>query len=285
MDHPIPHLGQIVPGRYDTGATTVYASRNDPRFSYCLYVPSALGRGDAPREIVVAVHGSPRTFMDFRDRFGDFAEAHDVIVVSPLFPVGLDGDAKGDDYKYLSKGGIRYDHVLLDIVDEVRARFAIAAPKFGLFGFSGGAQFVNRFLLLQPGALWAASLGAPGSVTVIDDTRDWWVGTRDIEACFGAPLDREALRRVPVQLLVGSDDVETDEITHREGGRFWMAGANSAGRSRPERLETLRESLALEGIVVSHEVMPGAGHDAAPAIEYAKPFLAAQLRKLRQSQA
>lgn len=277
MDHPISTSKRPQPGRYDTGATTVYAARNDPRFAYCLYVPS-----EPARDIVVVVHGSPRTFMDFRDRFADFAEQHSAVVVSPLFPVGLDGDTRGDDYKYLSKGGIRYDHVLLDIVDEVRERFSLTAPRFGLFGFSGGAQFVNRFLFLQPGALWAASLGAPGSVTVIDDERDWWVGTRDIEACFGAPLDREALGRVPVQLLVGSDDLETDEITHREGGRFWMADANSAGRSRPERLETLRRSLALAGLSVAHEVMAGAGHDAAPAIEHAKPFLAAQLLKHRQ---
>jgi hypothetical protein len=270
-------------GRYDVGATTVYAARRDPRFSYCLYVPDALGRGQTPGDIVAVVHGSPRTFMDFRDRFGDFAERHNVVVVSPLFPVGLDDDAKGDDYKYLSKGGIRYDRVLLDIVAEVRQRFSLHAPRFGLFGFSGGAQFVNRFLLLQPDSLWAASLGAPGSVTVVDDSRDWWVGTRDIEACFGSPLNREALRRVPVQLLVGSDDLKTDEITHREGGRFWMTDANSAGRSRPQRLETLQKSLALAGVSVTHQVMQGAGHDAAPAIEHAKPFLAAQLLKHRQS--
>ncbi len=260
----------------------MYAASGDPRFSYCLYVPGTLGRDGVAGEIVVVVHGSPRTFMDFRDRFRDFAEQHNVIVVSPLFPVGLDGDTRGDDYKYLSKGGIRYDRVLLDIVAEVRRRFSLDAPKFGLFGFSGGAQFVNRFLLLQPASLWAASLGAPGSITVVDDDRDWWVGTRDIKACFGLALDRPALRRVPVQLLVGSDDLETEEITHREGGRFWMTDANSAGASRPQRLETLRQSLILAGLTVAHEVMEGVGHDAAPAIVHAQPFLAAQLLRYRR---
>ena len=49
---------------------------------------------------------------------------------------------------------------------------------------------------------------------------------------FGAALDLEALRRVPVQTLVGAADLDTDEITHREGGRYFMPGANEAGASR-----------------------------------------------------
>ena len=56
-------------------------------------------------------------------------------------------------------------------------------------------------------------------------------------------LDLEALRRVPVQTLVGAADLDTDEITHREGGRYCMPGANGAGASRPQRLEALRRSL------------------------------------------
>ena len=268
-------------GYYDLGATTVYAASADPRFHYCLYVPPGYQAGASPAEILVVVHGSPRTFMDFRDQFADFAEAQQVVVICPLFPVGLGDDAKGDDYKYLSQGGIRYDEVLLGIVEDVRRRYALAAPRFGLFGFSGGAQFANRFLLLQPQHLWAASLGAPGSVTLVDDSQDWWVGTRDIAACFGRPLDRAALRQVPVQLLVGAEDLDGREITHREGGRFWMPGANQAGASRPERLETLRRSLVAAGLAVTHEVIAGAGHDAAPAIRHAKPYLAEQLARHR----
>jgi dienelactone hydrolase len=264
-------------GPYDVGCTAVYALAADPRFSYCLYVPAR------PMALVVVVHGSPRTFMAFRDRFADFAEANDTMVLCPLFPVGVSGDGNADGYKYLAEPGIRYDRVLLDMVEEVGRRWEVPARRFGLFGFSGGAQFVNRFLLLQPARLWAASIAAPGSVTLVDDRADWWVGVRDLDACFGAALDRETLRRVPVQTLVGGADTETDEITHRPGRRYWMVGANDAGATRPQRVEALRRSLVEAGVGVVHEVLAGIGHDPWPAIECAKPFLAEMLQRERES--
>ena len=219
--------------------------------------------------------------MAFRDRFEDFAEAQAAVILSPLFPVGVSGDDNADGYKYLVEPGVRYDQILLAMVAEVEARWQIAAPRFGLFGFSGGAQFANRFLLLQPQHLWAASLGAPGSVTLLSERWDWWVGVRDLPACLGVALDRAALQRVPVQTLVGAADLDTAEITHRSDGRYWMAGANIAGATRPERLEALRQSLVSAGVAVSHEVISDVGHDPWPIIERAKAFLARKLAALR----
>ena len=272
-------------GPYDVGCTTVYAARRDPRFSYCLYAPPDLRAGRVRPELIVVVHGSPRTFMDFRDRFQDFGLANNVMILSPLFPVGAGGDGSPDGYKYLSEPGLRYDQILLDMVAEVSARWTLSFDRFALFGFSGGAQFANRFLLVRPESLWAVSLGAPGSVTLFDPSRDWWVGTRDLEERFGVAPNLDALRRVPVQCLVGSEDLDTSEINHREGGRNWMQDANIAGASRPERLEALRGTLSAAGVSVTYNVIPGAPHDAAPIIEHAKPFLAAQLAELRRKAA
>jgi poly(3-hydroxybutyrate) depolymerase len=269
-------------GPYDIGPTAVYASHRDPRFSYCLYVPPRYVSGPRP-ELVVVIHGSPRTFMDFRDRFADFGEAHNALILCPLFPVGVSGDGNPDGYKYLEEPGIRYDQLLLDMVSDVEQRWDVSFDKFGLFGFSGGAQFVNRFLLLQPKRLWAASIAAPGSVTLVNDTWDWWAGVRDLPARFGAPLDVEALRGVPVQTLVGAADLDTGEITHRPGGRYWVPEANLAGATRPDRLEALRQSLVQAGATVTHETVAGVGHDPSPIIERAKPFLADHLSRRRSA--
>ena len=269
-------------GLYDLGSTTVYSARSDARFSYCLHVPRNYQSASVAVELLVVVHGSPRTFMDFRAMFADFAESNNVIVLSPLFPVGVHGDGNADGYKYIEEQELRYDEVLLDMVSEVRERYGIETLRFALFGFSGGAQFANRFLLLQPSHLWGASIVAPGSVTLVDDDRDWWVGTRDIAQRFGRALDAEALRAVAVQLVVGDADVDAHEITHRKDGRYWMPEANSAGRTRPERLAALHRSLIGAGVTAEMHVLPGVGHNPLPSLDLAWDFFARGLAEKRR---
>jgi pimeloyl-ACP methyl ester carboxylesterase len=258
---------------YEFGRTTVTACRSDPRFSYCLYVPERAIDGTAGIDIVVAMHGTGRTFTAYRDAFSAFGRWNDCIIVCPLFPVGVLGDGNRSGFKYIVEGDIRYDHVLLSIVDEVRARYGVEETRFGLFGYSGGAHFSHRMLILHPERLWGVSAGAPGSVTRLDTGKDWWVGVRDLEARFGTALDLDAMRRVPVQIIVGAADLESWEITHREGDRYWMPGANDAGTTRPERARALASSLESEGIRVRLDIVPNMAHDGLRAIPVAETFL------------
>lgn len=257
---------------YDFGSTTIFASRADPRFAYCLYVPPP-GDGPPPR-LVVAMHGTGRTFTDYRDAFSAFGRWRNCIILAPLFPVGVRGDGNRDGFKYMQEGDIRYDRVLLDIVDEVAGKYGLADARFALFGYSGGGHFAHRFFMLHPDRLWAVAIGASGSVTLLDDTRDFWVGTRDLQARFGIAIDRAAMARVPVQMIVGAADQETWEITHRPGGRHWQAGANDAGRTRPERLDALRRSFEAAGIAVRFDLVPNMAHDGMRAVERVETFLA-----------
>jgi pimeloyl-ACP methyl ester carboxylesterase len=164
--------------------------------------------------------------------------------------------------------------VLLSMVDEIGEKYGRRFERFALFGYSGGGHFAHRFLMLHPDRLWAASIGAPGSVTLLDPTRDWWVGIRDVEARFGIRIDPDAMAQVPVQMVVGGADLETWEITHREGGRNWMPGANDAGRTRPERLASLRRSFEAAGVTVRFDLVAGMAHDGLRAVETVKDFFA-----------
>lgn len=260
---------------YGFGRTTLFACQADQRFSYCLAVPDAYDEaGTETYPLVVVVHGTDRTAQEYRDRFADFAEAEQAIILAPLFPAGIGepGDLSG--YKFIAAHGIRYDLVLLAMVDEVASSYRIAADRFLLHGFSGGGHFAHRFFYLQPHRLLAISIGAPGLVTLLDPTRDWWVGIRDLETRFGHPLDRPALRKVPVQLVIGGDDTDTWEITLEPGGRYWLPGANDAGRTRLDRLESLRRSFEASGIAVRHDVVPGVGHQGFAILDPVKAFFA-----------
>lgn len=262
--------------QFDYGSTPVFALKADPRFSYCLYVPS----GEV-RDLIVAVHGTGRTFTEYRDRFAEFARWHQCAVLCPLFPVGVLGDDNRDGFKYLREGDIRYDLLLNAMVDEVGRRYGKRFDEFALFGYSGGGHFVHRYFMLHPDRLWAVSIGAPGSVTLLDPQRDWWVGTRNVATLFGHEPDLDAMARVPTQMIVGAADIETWEITHQEGKRHWMPGANDAGRTRPERLEALRRSFEAAGIKVRFDLISNMAHEGLRAVNPATAFLSKALSARR----
>lgn len=266
---------------YDLGPTVIFSCKADPRFQYCLYVPPQVGKG-AKVDLLVAVHGTGRTsFLDFRDGFSEFGKWNDVAVLCPIFPVGVLGDGARSGYKYLAEGDIRYDLLLLEMVREVAEKYDQDWSRFAVFGFSGGGHFAHRFAILHPEKLWAASIGASGSVTLLDADRDWWVGIRDVRERFGIDFDAAALAKVPVQMVVGDADLETWEITHKPGGTYWMEGANDAGATRPERLKSLAASFEKAGVSVRFDLVPGVSHDRIKVLDRVKDFLAGVLRAKR----
>lgn len=82
-------------------------------------------------------------------------------------------------------------------------------------------------------------------------------------------------------MVVGKADLETWEITHHKGERYWMPGANDAGKTRPERLMRLRRSFEEAGVEVRFDLVAGMAHDGMRALESAKDFFAEVLRRRR----
>jgi hypothetical protein len=111
------------------------------------------------------------------------------------------------------------------------------------------------------------------------------VGVRDFEQKFGKPLNLDALKALPVHMVVGKADLDTWEITHREGGKFYMAGANDAGRTRPERLESLRKSFEASGVDATLDLVDNVPHNGLACVDKVQDFFAAALRALRDAAA
>jgi predicted peptidase len=253
---------------YQRGATPIFASQVDPRLHYCLYVPER-ATFDEPAPLVVVQHGTARSAAKYRNQLKPWAEKVGAVVLTPIFPAGLVDPTDLHNFKFIEYQGIRFDHMLLSIVDEVAERFPVVKDKFYLHGFSGGGQFTHRFLYLHPDRLAAASIGAPGRITQLDDTLPWWLGTQGFEEKFGQKIDFEALRRVPIQLVVGSEDVETWEIMN-PGESNWMDGVEKTGSTRIERLRTLEANFRSHGLDVTFDLVDGAAHSGSlimPAVE------------------
>jgi len=251
---------------YLYGRSTYFASRADQRFPFCLYVPEAAARRARTTgerlPIAVIVHGTDRTVELYRDVFAPFADATGCVLLLPLFPAGIGRPGDLHAYKYLASGGVRYDEVLLAMVDEAAELVPIDAERFLLTGFSGGGHFTHRFLYAHPERVRAASIGAPGVVTLLDESRAWPAGVGGADVILGRPVDVDAVVRVPVQLAIGGDDVETWEIEVDPGEPFHIPRVNDRGVDRQRRMAALRASLEAAGATVSHDVVPGAAHDA-----------------------
>ncbi|WP_404401962.1 alpha/beta hydrolase [Pelagibacterium halotolerans] len=249
------------PGFYRSGRTTFFASRMDQRFSYCCYVPEGYAPdGDAVYPLAVLVHGSLRDAATLRDEFIDFAEANQCVLLAPFFPCGIEEPGDLHNYKLILYRGIRFDLIVLDMIEEVAELYRLDTSKVLMHGFSGGGQFAHRFFYLHPERLMGVSIGAPGTVTLADPEKEWWVGTRRMEDIFGRLFDPEAMSEVPVQLVIGAQDIETWDVTVGPNSAFWMPGINDSGETRIARLRALEASLAGIGITPRFDMVPGVAH-------------------------
>jgi hypothetical protein len=262
------------------GGTPFFASQHDQRLFYALYVPKDHTPEAEPLPLVVIQHGTGRSAELYRDRWKQFAIDHRCVILTPLFPAGLMEPGELHSFKFLEYRGVRFDEELLHIVDEVGARFNTETARFYLHGCSGGGQFAHRFYYAHPGRLAGVSIGAPGRITQLDDSLPWWLGTGGFEERFGIAIDLGALRKVPVQMVVGGDDVEGWEINN-PGGPNWMDGVEKTGSTRIERLETLRDNFVSQGIDVRFDVVPGVAHQGSLVIPVVQEFVAGLLSRAR----
>ena len=198
--------------------------RYDPRFSFCAYVPQGFSAAPDRFRLLMGIHGSGRDARELATALTQLADASRYIVLAPLFPIGIVGDRNGDGYKYLTEPGIDYSAIIEAVVAEFEGQVGRKFPRFSLFGMSGGAQCALRFSLVRPERIEAASIAAPGTITLPGDGRDWWLGTGDVQERFGRPLDREALRRVRFQLLVGALDLDVSEILPQRSSAYAVPG-------------------------------------------------------------
>ena len=271
------------------------ALASDPRVSYSLYIPPKLYRSDPHAStqtadqrlplvvnvhgtvdgrlpLLVHVHGTGRNLAAMHGDLVSFAEAARCAVVAPLFPAGLDGPNDLDSYKLLRSSTLRSDLAVLSMLDEIAYRWpGIQTEKVFMMGFSGGGQFVHRFLYLYPERLSAVSVGAPGRVTFLDENKNWPLGVSNVGDLFDRIIKKDLIRQVKVQFVVGSKD---DEVFGGKAFWDWLRGVKkqlgeessdklpSMEQGRLQTLRGLQEAFKEDQIDVSFDVVDGASHNA-----------------------
>jgi hypothetical protein len=110
---------------------------------------------------------------------------------------------------------------------------------------------------------------------LIDPAHEAWIGTKNLRARFGRDLDVERLVQVPVQLLVGAEDLTP------HFGEAGQDAYNHAGRHRVERLRTLVANYRAHGIRTTHMEVLGVAHAFEPLASVAVPFFRDEIRRVQ----
>lgn len=111
-------------------------------------------------------------------------------------------------------------------------------------------------------------------MTLLDHSRPWWLGVADVKEKFGIEVDIDALRELPIHLVVGSVDIDPGT---NERSMAWMPGGQDAGKTPLERLRSLEASLKTHDIVPEFELVHGKAHTLTDMVPAAKAFFARQL--------
>ena len=182
------------------------ALRAHPVQEYLLYLPST---GVAGASVLVAVHGISRNAIEQANAFAELCEKRGSVLVVPVFNAELH-----DDYQRLGRlgRGVRADLALNRCLDEVAVLTGADVTQFRLFGFSGGAQFAHRYLMVHPHRVSHAVIVAAGWYTHPDPGERYPYGIRNNRRMPNVNINPEELLQVPIHVLVGAMDTGTNKL-------------------------------------------------------------------------
>lgn len=156
-----PTLAQDISGR-GCVHTDNYANIN---LEYYYYIPSSVKNSSskaAPFLVMVpGLSGDGEGFVS--PEFRNFAQQYGFVIIAPSFREDSANFEKCQSYQYPAAwSGKAFNQILNDFIDKQH----IISQGLYMFGFSAGAQFVERYSLLYPNYVTACMPNAPGSVTL-----------------------------------------------------------------------------------------------------------------------
>jgi pimeloyl-ACP methyl ester carboxylesterase len=121
---------------------------------------------------------------------------------------------------------VRIDLQLIAMIDDARTRLASKGLNVGakvwMIGYSASGSFTNRFALLHPDRIQAASAGSGGSYAIAPvstwkgKTLRYPVGVADLQQLVGKPFDAASFSKMPMQIYIGDQDLD-DAVDYGDG--------------------------------------------------------------------
>ena len=223
--------------------------------------------------LLFIIHGASRTAEGYLEDFLPHIQEKNLIAVAPKFskesyPHYAFLNRSAIDGKKLPAGTPNIDNALGDIFEIFSSKYKVRNDKYRIYGHSGGAQFVQRYLLFSNDSrIDKAVLANAGFYTFMNQNL-YPFGLRDIE------LDDDEIKRVlrtKVALYVGEKDTERNFRS--------LKGALAQGKNRLVRGETFFLNLVSYAEELKmpfrwqYQIIKNVGHDNAGMASAAAYFI------------
>lgn len=272
-------------------------------YPFFLYAPSTTESGEgepAPVMVEPANSGQVADDVDVHLSAGerlvdggltrDLSESLGAPLVVPVFPRPESDPVDGTHYTHALddttmgiRGGSleRIDLQVLNMVERAHelledADYGVRTDGILLNGFSASGNFVDRFTVLHPDEVISVTAGGLNGMPLLPldefEGRElpFHVGTADVEALTGSPVDREALDETNQFLYMGAED-DNDTIGY---GDAWteesleeLALDVYGDDMIAERFPTSQRAYEEAGVSAQFRVYPDAGHTPRPAVD------------------
>ena len=177
----------------------------------------------------------------------------------------------------------RIDLQLIAMIDHARAELAKdniqTDEKIFIQGFSASGMFANRFTILHPDRVKAATIGSPGGWPIAPtadfngELLNYPAGVADLESLTGVPFDSAAYNSIPQLIYMGSTD-DNDSLDETDGWDEPEAQLvdKHFGADPLSRWEDAEAIYLAEGANAQFLLVDGAGHDRKGLQEYSTDF-------------
>lgn len=260
---PFPRSELIRPGT--SGSFTFLSSANGSARTVTVWY-DAPSEHLSEAEVLVVMTGRQRNGEEYRDEWAPYSRRYGVLLLVPelsedMFPgdrynIGNVVDESGDP---VPEGEWAFS-LIEPLFDAVVADTGNSSQGYNLYGHSAGAQFVHRFLLLNPDHRVERAVSAnSGWYTAIEEETAFPYGLK------GSPATKRSVKRaldVPLTILLGQDDDDSDADGLRN-----TAEAKAQGEHRLARgkffYKSARDAALLLNVPFRWElvIVPDAAHE------------------------